>query len=388
MSFTAIFEPIANEMRWSYTQISIAASLRGMEASLAAPIVGRLVDRWGPRRLIFSGSIIVVTGLVFLSNVTSIAMFYGAFFIIAIGTSCFATTVLTTAIANWFKTKIGIASGIVASGFACGGLLIPVIVRLIDIYDWRLTMTILAMGGLAILLPLSLLFRHKPEQYGYFPDGQIEDQVKPDTSLGLARTDQVDVNTKQALKTNNFWHIAMALALQLLVVNAISTHVMPFLSSVDMTRPRASLVATGLPLISILGRLGLGWIGDRRDTRCVIAVGFAIMGLGLLCFGYVSSANSWLLIPFLILYGTGYGGTMVLRISLVRQYFGRTNFGSIFGMIIGITMFGGIIGPSLAGWVYDSWGSYHTIWLIFVALIIMSLILVLTITQAKQTAQL
>jgi len=77
--FTAIFEPIANEFGWSYTKISLAASLRGLEMGLLAPITGRLVDRWGPRRLIFGGAIIICLGLILLSHTTSIGMFYGAF---------------------------------------------------------------------------------------------------------------------------------------------------------------------------------------------------------------------------------------------------------------------------------------------------------------------
>jgi MFS family permease len=170
--FTAIFEPIANDMHWSYTQISLASSLRGLEAGLLAPVIGVLVDRWGPRRLIFSGTLITVGGLLMLSQTSSLGMFYGAFTIIAIGMSCCTMTVLMTAVSNWFHRRIGLATGIAVSGFGLGGLLVPVIVSLTEAYEWRMAIIVLAMGMLVIVLPLSLLFRHKPEHYGYLPDGQ------------------------------------------------------------------------------------------------------------------------------------------------------------------------------------------------------------------------
>ncbi len=172
--FTALFEPIVDDLGWSYTQISLASSLRGLEMGLFAPLTGILVDRWGPRRLIFSGVAINAGGLILLSRATSLGMFYGAFALITIGASACAMTVLMVAVANWFRRKIGIASGIAMCGFGFSGLLVPVIVRLIEVYEWRMALTILALGMLVVALPLSLLFRHKPEQYGLFPDGQVQ----------------------------------------------------------------------------------------------------------------------------------------------------------------------------------------------------------------------
>ena len=104
--FTAVFEPIAEEFGWSYAQISLAASLRGFEMGLLAPIIGLFVDRWGPRRLIFGGSILICLGFLLLSRVSSLAMFYGTFALIAIGMSACTGTVLMTAVANWFQKKV------------------------------------------------------------------------------------------------------------------------------------------------------------------------------------------------------------------------------------------------------------------------------------------
>ena len=356
--FTAFFEPIANEMGWSYTQISLAASLRGLEIGLLSPFVGILADRWGPRRLIFGGVLITVAGLLLLSATKSLIMFYGAFALLAIGVSACTVTVLLTAIANWFQRKMGIASGIAICGFGFSGLLIPVIVRLIAAYDWRTAVTILAWGMMVMVLPLSLFFRHRPEQYGYFPDGQKQGTVAYPDESGTRQVVEVEVSVKQALKSGVFWRLALSRMYHMMAVAAIITHVMPYLSSIGISRSQSSLVATVIPLMSIFGRLGFGWLGDKFNRRLAATASFIMLGSGVLCFAYASTMSIWLLVPFLVLMGIGYGGSNALLPLLGRAYFGRTNFGSIYGIMESIGTIGGIIGPALAGWAYDNWGSY------------------------------
>lgn len=385
--FTAFFEPIAHDMGWSYTQISLAASLRGLEMGILAPFIGILADRWSPRRLIAGGVLITAGGLFLLSVTQSLVTFYWAFALLAIGTSACTMTVLMTTIANWFHRKIGIASGIAICGFGFSGLLIPVIVRLIAAYEWRTAVFILALGMLVIILPLSLFFRHKPEQYGYFPDGQLEDPVTYRNDSGLSQPVEVDVKAKQALKRGTFWRLALSFMYHVMVVSTIITHVMPYLSSIGVSRSTSSLVATAIPLMSIPGRLGFGWLGDKFDRRLVATGGFALVGFGLLCFGYAST-TTLLLVPFLILYGIGYGGINAMRPSLAREYFGRTNFGTIFGLIVGIGAIGGIIGPTLAGWAYDNWGTYQGIWFLLAGLAVVALISVLTMPPVRNAVEL
>jgi len=380
--FTAIFEPIADEMGWSYVQISLAASLRGLEMGILAPVLGILVDRTGPRRIVFAGAIITAGGLLLLGRTTSLGMFYAAFVLVAIGLSCCATTVLITAVVKWFRRKVGIAIGIVISGFGFGGLMVPLIIRLIELYGWRTTMTIFAISALVIILPLSLLFRHKPEQYGYLPDGQsgvsktVNDPV-PVQTFG------VEIKVKQAMKSITFWRMTLSVICHMMVISAVVTHVMPYLSSIGIDRSMSGFVATALPLVSIGGRIGGGPLGDKFDKRYVAAGTFAMIGLGLLCFAFTDGAFIWLLLPFLILFGLGYGSSNSIRPSLVMDYFGRNNFGTIFGLMIGIGMIGGMAGAPLAGWVYDNWGSYYGIWFAYVGVALVGMISVFNVSPVK-----
>ncbi|MBU2534594.1 MAG: MFS transporter [Chloroflexi bacterium] len=385
--FTAFFEPIANDMGWSYTQISLAASLRGLEIGLLSPVVGILADRWGPRRLIFGGVFFTVSGLLLLSYTRSLIMFYGAFALLAIGVSACTVTVLLTTLANWFRRKIGLATGIAICGFGFSGLLIPVIVRLIAVYDWRTALNILAVGMVVTILPLSLLFRHRPEHYGYFPDGQKQGEVAHTGEAGPRPVVETEVRVKQALKSGSFWRLAVSRMYHMMVVAAVITHVMPYLSTIGVSRAQSSLVATAIPLMSVSGRLGFGWLGDKFSRRLVATASFIMTGLGVLCFAYASSNSLWLLVPFIILMGIGYGGSNALLPSLAREYFGRTNFGSIYGIMEGIGTIGMMIGPAIAGLAYDRWGSYQTIWLLLAGLAVVAIIAVSTITPVRSPTE-
>lgn len=381
--FTAIFEPIANEMGWSYAQVSFASSLRGLESGLLAPLIGILVDRWGPRRLIAMGALALFLGLSLLSHVNSLAMFYGAFVLISAGMSSCTMTVLMTAVANWFHKKIGIASGIAICGFGFGGLLIPVIVWLVESWGWRMAVNVLAVGALVIVLPLSLLFRHKPEQYGYLPDGE---ELKQEHNQAIPSTDasEESVSSRQLLKTRYFWQLSLAFMCLTIMLSAVVTHIMPYLSSIGISRTQASLVATGVPVVSVGGRLFFGWIGDKVDRRKLLAVVLAMMLLGLSCFELAATRGNWLLVLYMVLFGLGFGGGIGLRPGMVRELFGRSKFGTVFGMMMGTGALGTVVGPLLAGWAFDSWGSYQNVWFMFNAFAVIAVVLVLFLPSARE----
>jgi OFA family oxalate/formate antiporter-like MFS transporter len=372
--FTAFFEPIRREFGWTYTQISLAASLRGLEMGIFAPFVGFLADRFGSRKLLLWGTILVGVGLILLSLTRSLAMFYGSFLIIAFGAGGCASVVTMTVVANWFHRKVGIALGVMVSGIGASGLLLPLIVRLIDVSGWRTTFIVLGLGMWILGVPLSFVIRNRPEHYGYLPDGEESSDSMPEIEL---QSKGSSIGFRQALRMRFFWYLNSIEFIRMMTVLAVITHVMPYLSSLGIPRSTGGLIAGAIPLFSIIGRFGFGWLCDVIDKRYVLALSFCLMSAGLLAFSYVQTI--WVACVFLLLFSPGYGGGMVVRGTILREYFGRESFGTILGITMGCAATGGIIGPTVAGWVYDILGSYQLIWLIFCGLIGLTIWLILKI---------
>jgi sugar phosphate permease len=282
-----------------------------------------------------------------------------------------------TVVANWFKKNVGKALGIMACGFGASGVFVPLIVWLIDLYQWRITLIILGLGMWAIGIPLSFVIRDRPEQYGYLPDGKIS--TEPSSELEV-RDQEVEIDFKEALKNRDFWYINIAEAIRMMIVITVIIHVMPYLSSIGMSRPSAALVATAIPLLSIAGRFGFGWLGDIFDKRYVMAGTFCLMGVGMLAFSYVQAR--WVVFPFLLFFSPAYGGGLTLRGAILREYFGRASFGRMLGIIMGIAGVAGIVGPPLAGWTFDTFGSYYLAWLAFSGLTGLAIVIMLRIKKS------
>ncbi|MDD5082364.1 MAG: MFS transporter [Dehalococcoidales bacterium] len=382
--FSALIEPLRNQFGWSYTQISIAGSLRGLETGILAPLMGILVDRWGPRRLVLIGTIMVGLGFILLSRVTSLGLFYTVYALIALGFSGLSPTVTMTAASNWFHKRAGTAVGIMHSGVGFSGLMVPLIVFLVDSRGWQQALIILGACAVILIAPLAIFLRHKPEQYGLLPDGETGHSMPADRASAEPRMTTRDFKPGEALRSHAFWHISLAMGCQLLMVNAVTTHIMPYLGSVGVARATAGVIASAVPLASVLGRLGFGWLGDRLNRKQIMILGYAMMALSFPFFALTSSSSMGFIFPFLALFSVGFGGNAVLRAAIVNEYYGRTNFGTIHGFIMGVAVLGNIAGPPLAGWVYDTWGAYQGIWWSFIAVSLVALVLMVTSSKPKR----
>jgi MFS family permease len=384
--FTSFFEPIAKEFNWSYTTVSLASSLRHMEVGLFSPLVGFLIDRYSLRKVLFIGGIITGVSVIYLATTNSLLAFFGTFAVISIGMSAVSTVTLMTAVSRWFRRRLGIAMGIATCGFGFSGVMLPLVTSMVDSLGWRLAMTILGAGMFAIVLPLAMMVRNRPEDYGQLPDGEAF-VIKTDKAGNPVATDDYDVSTKQALMSRAFWWITIALAIQHLATNAVSTHIMPYLSSVGVARGIGSLVAAALPIASMSGRFGFGWMGDMVKKKSLTTIGFAMMAIGLVSFGYadnLAGGMAALLIVFLAMYGMGYGGTTTMRSILPKAYFGTKNYATILGFITGIDAIGGVLGAPVAGYVYDTWGNYHYVWIALALLSFVCAVMMVTAPAFKR----
>ena len=376
--FTAFIEPLANEFGWSYTQISLAASLRGLEMGLLAPFVGILVDRFGSRKLLLSGSLVLGFGIILLGFTKSLAMFYGAFILIAFGAGGCTSVVTMTAVANWFDKNVGKAMGVTVSGFGASGLIIPLIVWMIAVFGWRMTLIVLGIGMWIIGVPAAFVMRNKPENE---PDVSIMEKSDKRNDLSQRQSDDKRFRYTEILKKKSFLFVSLAEVIRLMALMAVVTHIMPYLSTMDISRMSSGLMAAGIPLLSIAGRFGFGWLGDIFEKKYVMAISFGLMALGMLALCHIQLTG--MIYIFLFFFSNGYGGIAALRGAWLREYYGKENFGKYLGIMMGFGACGGIIGPTTAGWVFDMMGSYYFVWLAFSALIGLAIVLILKIESRE-----
>ena len=378
--FTAFIEPLADEFGWSYTQISLAASLRGLEMGLLAPLVGILVDRFGSRKLLLSGVLILGLGNILLGFTQTLAMFYGAFILIAFGAGGCTSVVTMTAVANWFEKNVGKAMGVTACGFGASGLMVPAIVWMIAVYGWRTTLIILGIGMWMIGIPAAIVMRDRPEETGGLTRVEEFQQISKSSQ---GHQDNRVFRYAEILKQKTFMYVNLAEMIRLMALMAVVTHIMPYLTSVEMSRMTSGLMAAGVPLLSITGRFGFGWLGDVYPKKIIMALCFALMALGMLALCYLKTTG--MIYIFLFFFSNGFGGITTLRASLLREHYGRYNFGKYLGIMLGFGAGGGIIGPTTAGWVFDTTASYHYVWLSLSALIGLAIILILKIEPEANT---
>ncbi|MBM2824377.1 MAG: hypothetical protein HW402_41 [Dehalococcoidales bacterium] len=396
--FTVFFNPIRNTFGWTAAVTSLAFTLQRLESGIIGPLAGVLVDRIGPRKLMLTGWVIVGLGFLLMSRVASLWSFYGAFLLIAIGMSLASGLVSNVAIANWFSKKRSRALAITFIGPGVSGLLAPLLALLLGQFGWRETLVMVAIALPVICLPLSLVMRHKPGQYGYRADGETLSSLSEPT--GVARHDSptatevsdsrsadTSFTVRAVLRMRSFWLLAFASFFQQVGTSALMVHIVPYLESVKVPVAIAAMVVTGMTLSSLFGRLGFGLLGDFANKRYLIAIGFALQAIGLFLFSLIAADRVWLIIPFLLTYGPGYGAPIPLRPALQADYFGTRSFGVITGVMALISMIGGLASPVVAGWIFDTTGSYRFAWQLFTLVTLPAIPLILLATPPKTSVR-
>ena len=252
------------------------------------------------------------------------------------------------------------------AGAGLAGVIAPLLQYLISQHGWRAALVIIGLMVWAILLPLAGLVRGYPEEYGLFPDG-----IEPtDTTSNLNPSDkesqklnEINVPWRPALKTRTFWLLALTSGISNLATSGITVLVIPHLENVGVQPSTAALAITLITVVSVIGRLGGGWIGDHFDKRHILAIGLILQAIGTLVLARVTT--TWMILPFILFYAPGYGTTIPVRPAIAAEAFGRASFGSIQGLLQGVMTFISVPGPLLGGLIFDITGSYSLGFLIF-----------------------
>ncbi len=363
--FTIYFLPLQAEFGWSRALLATAYSFSHVESGVLGPLEGWLADRLGPRRIVLIGVLLLGAGFIFLSRVHSIVAFFGAFVLIWSGSSLAGFVPLAVAVLNWFVKKRSLALGIAMAGSGVGGFFVPVVAWGLTTHGWR--STALASGFVIwlVAVPMSLLLRHKPEQYGYLPDGEppasskgkVQEHLAASAAPKAEAESDDSFSAKEALRTPAFWLISAGHASAVLLVSAVSLHLAPHIvQQLGISLQVAGGVVAMVLVVSVVGRVIGGYLADWMNKQVLLVVCMLAHTVGILLLAYATSMAPVLL--FAIFHGLAWGARVPTQNAIRAEYFGRTSIGFILGIANIFVTLASVSAPIFAGWLADLRGDY------------------------------
>lgn len=362
--------PIGAEFGWSRTAISAAVSVMMLCTAISLPFMGRMVDRFGVKKILVPS--IIIFGLCFLaaSMISSYWQFialYVAMGTIAVGTNSVPYMRVLTA---WFDRRRGLAIGIAGSGTGLGFGYVPLVTeQLVSHFGWRGGYFGLGLIMLLFTLPMVLFLLHeKPQALGLHPDGASSDEVP---AHPIATGDSLS----EAMQRRDFWSLITIFSGLAFVLYGLIPHMVPMLQDRGVPVSQASWLASAFGWSAFGGRLLIGFLVDRHDARRIAFVFFSLSAVGLALLSM--QMPIWAFTVAAIMLGLSLGAEVDMLAYLTSRYFGLKNFAQIFGAMFSAVMVSMSLSPLAFGAVYDYTGSYRAILALGVPLCVLAIVLVL-----------
>jgi MFS family permease len=361
-AFSLLFPPILDEFGWDRGTTAGAFSFGFAVSALVTPAVGRLMDRRGPLLVIEIGVVAMAAGLLLATMIEQPWQLYltlGA--LVGGGVNCLAYTGQALYLTRWFVRRRGLALSIAFSGVGIGAVtILPWLQSLIATAGWRTACWALGILVLALLLPLNLLLRRRPEDLGLQPDGGITGVAAQRRSNVVDRAwAAVDWTLARAVRTARFWWLAVAYFGGLFTWYLVQVHQTKYLIEIGFPSAEAAWALGLVSLVAVPGQIALGHLSDRIGREWVWTIGNC--GFVLCCLVLIllrnrpSPALLWVMV---VAQGTfGYSLTSVLG-AIPAEIFEGRHYGTIFGTVMLSAILGGALGPWVAGALHDASGSY------------------------------
>lgn len=360
-SFAAFFEPMVREFDAQRADVSWMFGLSSLLYFSLGVVGGALADRYGPRATGVAGIVFIAAGLVLSSFATDLRSIYVAYGLgIGIGVAL-AYTPSMGAVQPWFVRRRGLASGIASSGIGAGTLVVPVLASwLIETAGWRAGMRWLAFGTLVFGLVAAWLLDRDPAARGLAPDGAPTSAPAPVVAAGAARASAAaplpGLRLSETTRTSRFrWLYGAALAAGIPMF-------VPFAHLSAAARDHGvgdaeSVVLVGLIGIgSLLGRFGIGALADRLGRLRTHVIAQLMLGASFALWWF--GASYALLALFAVVFGLSYGGIVSLLPPICSDLFGLRAVSSTIGLLYTGAGFGALLGPVVAGALFDRFGDY------------------------------
>lgn len=343
-SLPVFLRPIALDTGWSVTGVSAAMTLGFLSMAVASMVWGGLSDRFGPRPVVLTGSIVLAASLALASRAATLSEFQALFGVLVGAATAAVFAPMMACVTGWFDTQRSLAVSLVSAGMGMAPMtMAPLAAWLVTIHDWRTAMLIIAGIAAVVMIPAALLVRRPPAL---------------DVGTGeLAMNEpQSNMSVRQAVRSPQF------ITLMLANFFCCATHSGPIFHTVSYA------VTCGIPMIAavsiysveglagMLGRIGFGLAGDRFGAQRILVLGLLAQAFGVLAYMFVSTLGPFYAVAALV--GFIYAGTMPLYAVIIRENFPLKMMGTIVGGTAMAGSLGMSTGPLLGGLIYDRFDSY------------------------------
>ncbi len=379
-SFSLFYPQILSEFGWSRAGTAGALSLSLIVFGISSPTVGVLVDKFGPRRILIAGLFILTMGLVLMSVIQNMWLFYIAFGLVtAIGINALGFVVHTSYLSQWFIQRRGLAMGILFSSVGAASLLAGGYQYFIDSFGWRPSYLCIGLINIGIVLPcIGFLIRRSPEHMGLLPDGTVVASRHRPNRLSQLKMEVIDKNwantdwtLKLAFRTQRFWTMFIAFVGSGVVLNLMIAHQSMYSLDIGSTPLLAASVLSLTGGMTIAGSIA-NFVSDRIGREVTYTIGAIGSVLALIFILYAAEGTFGFLYVYAVLWGLFFGVIPPVILSGSADAFIGKHLGSINGFLIMAYGIGGSIGPWLGGYVHDISGSYRPAFIIVMGILALS----------------
>ncbi|HEX9269416.1 MAG TPA: MFS transporter, partial [Candidatus Limnocylindria bacterium] len=345
-----LITPLESEFGWDRAAISAAIAISLLTFGLGGPVSGTLVERFGPRKVILGGAVSIAAGLaamLALHDLWQLFLFWGV--VVGVGTGAVGNVVGATVAHRWFRSHRGLVIGLFGAATSTGQLIfVPAMAALTVAVGWRGAIWLLVAACIAVLLPVAVFMRDRPEDAGVRAFGEqivVSDEERA--------ADRRSTPLRQAMRTTDFWLLAGSFFICGYTSNGlVGTHLIPHALEHGFTAVTAASAVGVMGAMNTVGTLASGWLSDRYDNRRLLAVYYGFRAISLSVLPLVFEVRDLYL--FAILYGLDWIATVPPTANLVAQIFGRASLGTIYGWVF----FSHMVGAALAAY---AGGYFHTV---------------------------
>jgi MFS family permease len=374
--YSIFFNVLLIEFGWSRAVISGAFSSGVLLTGILGIIVGRITDRTGPKVVVVVCSVLMGLGFILMSFVHELWQIYLIYGVLLAAGISGSWPIVVPTLSRWFEEKRGLITGIVTSGAGLGSIIFsPLISNLISIYGWRITYVITGIIVLVVMISCGLFLKNKPNQSSI---------PKTDKKISgrLSFSEGGGFTLSQAVRTRQFWIIAIIYFLFGYSQLSATIHIVPYATGLGISQISASSVLAVIGAASIIGRITTGVACDKFHTRKIFIVILFLFLISMICLKF--SQNLGMLYLFGLLLGLSYGGSSALQSLVAIDYFGLLSLGALLGSFGFSCLIGGSIGPVLTGFLFDVSGTYDTAFVMLIVSSALALTLIFWLSPIKR----